>query len=387
VSGLLLVSPYPPPADGIGAHTRMLAEALRERVDVAVAAPGAAAPTDAAGGVHRVLGRHDGAARAALLDRCRPDAVFVQFAIAAYGAALPGLDHLLRLARRRGIRVLTVFHEPQRDAAALPGVAAAIYRRVASFTDTPIVLAEPAREGLEAAGIDARAAVAVPLGVPALPPVSVFDVERVRVRYGLRGRIVLALGFVHPDKGADVLAGAAPVLLPQVDDATIVIAGEPRQRHGLFRVFGRADARHLDALREATAWAGDRIRFCGFVADEDLPAVLAAATAMVLPYRRITQSGIAQLCVAGTVPAVASRLPGLEATLGDGAVYVPPDDPDALAAALRRVLGDRVLRARQRAALAERRTAWSPLIVADRILEVALGDGAARSPLRPAASR
>jgi len=134
VSGLLLVSPYPPPADGIGAHTRMLAEALHERVDVAVAAPGAAAPTDAAGGVHRVLGRHDGAARAALLDRCRPDAVFVQFAIAAYGAALPGLDHLLRLARRRGIRVLTVFHEPQRDVAALPGVAAAIYRRVASFT-------------------------------------------------------------------------------------------------------------------------------------------------------------------------------------------------------------------------------------------------------------
>src|SRR5206468_8910564 len=106
------------------------------------------------------------------------------------------------------------------------------------------------------------------------------------------------------------------------------------------------------------------------VAEDDVPGLLAAATVMVLPYRRITQSGIAHLCVAGTVPAVASRLPGLEATLGEGAVYVPPDDPGALAAALREVLGDDGRRARQRAALAERRAAWSPDAVAGRAVEV-----------------
>ena len=31
MSRLLLVSPYPPPADGIGAHSEMLATALRDR--------------------------------------------------------------------------------------------------------------------------------------------------------------------------------------------------------------------------------------------------------------------------------------------------------------------------------------------------------------------
>jgi glycosyltransferase involved in cell wall biosynthesis len=384
VSRLLLVTPYPPPADGIGAHSRMLAGALRERADVAVAAPGAAGGED---GVHRVLGLRDAAARAALLESFRPDAVYVQFAIAAFGAALAGLDHLLRLARARGIRVVTVFHEPERDLAALPVVGAAVYRRIAARTDVPVVLAAPALAALGAAGIDTRAATSVPHGVPALPVASAREVERVRLRYGLRGRVVLALGFVHPDKGADVLAAAAPALLPAVTDATIAIAGAPRARRGLFRVFGRADARHLADLRAATAWAGERIRFCGFVADDDLPGVLAAATAMVLPYRRITQSGIAHLCVAGAVPAVASRLPGLEATLGEGAVYVPPGDPTALAGALRDVLGDDALRVRQRAALVERREAWAPGAVADRILEVALGDGPPADGVRPAAVR
>jgi glycosyltransferase involved in cell wall biosynthesis len=384
VSRVLFVTPYPPPADGIGTHSQMLVAALRERVEVAIAAPGGG-PGEA--GVHRVLGLRDGPARAALLDRFRPDAVYVQFAIAAFGAALPGLDHLVRLARARGIRVVTVFHEPERDIAALPVAGAAIYRRIAEGTDVPVVLAAPARTALAAAGIGTGGVISLPHGVPELPAVSAGEVERARIRYGLRGRVVLALGFAHPDKGADVLAQAAPLLLPAVPDATIAIAGAPRARRGLFRLFGRADARHLAAVREATAWAGERVRFCGFVADDDLPAVLAAAAVMVLPYRRITQSGIAHLCVAGTVPVVASRLDGLIATLGEGALYVPPGDPEALATTLQRVLGDAALRARQQAALAERRDAWSPGAVADRIVEIALGRPARSDGLTTAAVR
>ena len=376
MSRLLLVSPWPPPADGIGAHSQMLAGALADRVGVAVAAPG----ERDGGDVHRVLGLRDGAARAALLDQLQPAALYVQFAIAGFGAALPGLEHLLRLARARGIRIVTVFHEPERDLAALPVLGRAVYRRLAALSDVPVVLAEPAGTALVAAGVEAERIVAIPHGVPSLPDVTAADVERVRRRYGLRGQVLLALGFVHPDKGADVLAGAAPAVLPAAADVTLAIAGAPRRRRGAFRLFGRADARHLAELRAATAWAGDRIRFCGFVPDDDQPALLAAATAMVLPYRRITQSGIAHLCVAGAVPAVASQLPGLQATLGDGARYVPPGDAPALAAALRQVLADEPGRARQRAALVERRATWRPAAVADRILELTLGVPAMRLP-------
>lgn len=369
---LLVVSPYPPPADGIGSHTRMLMPALREQADVAIAAPGSGEPeSDASAGVHRVLAPHQRRARVALLQRFRPDALYVQFAISAYGGALSGLDHLLRLARRERIRVVTVFHEPERELAALPGLGRAIYRRVAAATDAPVIHAEPARDALAALGVGS--ATAIPHGVPLLPSPSVADVERARLRYGLRGRVVLALGFIHPDKGADVLCAAAPALLDALPDATIAIAGEPRERRAAFRAFGRADARHLAQLRAAAAFAGERIRFPGFIADDDLPAVLAAASAMALPYRRITQSGIAHLCVSAAVPAVASSIRGLVATLGDGAAYVPPGDPDALAAALIEVLEDPEVRADQREELLERRAAWAPAAVAERIGELALG--------------
>jgi hypothetical protein len=51
------------------------------------------------------------------------------------------------------------------------------------------------------------------------------------------------------------------------------------------------------------------------------------------------------------------------------------------------VLGDAGLRARQQAALAERRDAWSPGAVADRIVEIALGRPARSDGLTTAAVR
>ncbi len=374
---LLVVSPYPPPADGIGSHTRMLAGALRERVEIAIAAPGSATATTA-GDVHRVLALRGAGARAALLAGFRPDALYVQFSIASYGAALPGLDHLLRLARRAGIPVTTAFHEPEREFAALPVLGRAIYRRIAALTVVPVAYGRPAHDALVAAGIGGGGVALIPHGVPLLPAATDAGIDRVRARYGITGPFVLALGFIHPDKGGDVLVEAARMLLPAHPDVTLVIAGEPRQRSGVFRAFGRVDVRHLAQLREAAAWAGDRVRFPGFIADEDLPDVLAAATVMALPYRQITQSGIAHLCVAGTVPAVASRLDGLEATLGEGAVYVPAGEPAPLEAALGAVLDDDEGRSAQRASLAVQRDRWTPAAVADRIVEVALGEPARR---------
>ena len=268
---------------------------------------------------------------------------------------------------------MTAFHEPQRELAALPGAGRAIYRRVAALTDVAVAYGAPARRSLAAAAIGTVRVAEIPHGVPLLPPAGAAEIDALRARYGLSGRVVLLLGFVHPDKGADVLVEASRRVLADLDDVTVVIAGEPRVRSGAFRWFGRVDARHLGELRSAASFAGDRIRFPGFVADADLPALLGAATVMALPYRRITQSGIAHLCVAGTVPAVASRLDGLESTLGGGALYVPPDQPAPLAAALLTLLEDDGRQVSQRAALADRRDAWAPAAVAGRIVDV-VGD-------------
>jgi len=341
---ILVLSPYAPPADGIGEHTRGLARALAADADVVVGAPGGGArERDGDVDVRRVLGAASALPRRpdALLGEVGPDAVYVQFAISAFATALPAVLRVCAAARRAGIPVVAAFHEVARELALLPGAGAAIYRRMLALADVLVVLTPHAAAALVAAGADAARITVVPHGVPTLAAPSAEEVERVRAAYGMGPSPVLALGFVHPDKGADTLLAAVPELAARVPDATVIVAGTPRTRRGPFRVFGRLDRRHHEALRRtAASLPAGRVRLPGFVPAADLPAVLHAAAVMALPYRRITQSGIAHLAVAAGAPVVASDLPGLRATFGDGARYVPPDDRVALGRALGELLVD-----------------------------------------------
>jgi glycosyltransferase involved in cell wall biosynthesis len=56
------------------------------------------------------------------------------------------------------------------------------------------------------------------------------------------------------------------------------------------------------------------------------------------------------------VPVIASDVGGVSEALGDGGLLVPPGDPAALGAALRRWLGDGEERARLRRGALERRS-------------------------------
>ena len=82
--------------------------------------------------------------------------------------------------------------------------------------------------------------------------------------------------------------------------------------------------------------------------DADVPAVLARARVIALPYRWIEGSGVFATALARGVPPVVTSVgtfPELcaEYDLGDP---VPPDDPAALAVALVRALTDPARRAR-----------------------------------------
>jgi glycosyltransferase involved in cell wall biosynthesis len=89
---------------------------------------------------------------------------------------------------------------------------------------------------------------------------------------------------------------------------------------------------------------------------------------MVLASRAETYGMVITEALARGLPVVASDVGGLTEALGQGAegvrpgLLVPPDDPAALAAALRSWLGDAGLRARLRGAALERRDSllgWS----------------------------
>jgi glycosyltransferase involved in cell wall biosynthesis len=107
---------------------------------------------------------------------------------------------------------------------------------------------------------------------------------------------------------------------------------------------GRDDERGPLSELGAKLGLGDRLRLLGWVADEDLPALYAEATAFVYP-SAYEGFGL-QVCEAMAVgcPVLAADATALPEVLGDGGDTFPLDRCQELAALLRRVAGDQSYR-------------------------------------------
>jgi glycosyltransferase involved in cell wall biosynthesis len=146
---------------------------------------------------------------------------------------------------------------------------------------------------------------------------------------------ILLFGKVKPYKGVDVLIRALALLSP-TDSANcrVRVVGKPYM-----------DAELLPKMA-ASLGVGDCLQFdFGFVRDEDIPSIFAAASLVVLPYRRIDASGVLMTAVAAGRPIVATRIGSFAELLCDGtnALLVPPNDDQALARALHQIVSDAAL--------------------------------------------
>jgi len=111
---------------------------------------------------------------------------------------------------------------------------------------------------------------------------------------------------------------------------------------------------------------GGLVRFTGPLTGPDLDRAYAAADLLVLASRAETYGMVVTEALARGLPVLATGVGGVPEALGhgeDGSVpglLVPPGDPAALGAALRRWLGDAGLRTRLRSAARERRATLRP---------------------------
>jgi glycosyltransferase involved in cell wall biosynthesis len=171
------------------------------------------------------------------------------------------------------------------------------------------------------------------------------------------GGALLCVAAVTPDKGHDVLLGA-------------LAATRDLQWHCVcVGSLDRDPAFAADLRRRALeAGLGDRVRFPGPRTGSDLDRSYAAASLVVLPSRAETYGMVLTEALARGLPVVAADVGGVTEAVGHGAagirpgLLIPPDDPAALAAALRAWLSDSDLRRRLRTAARERRhslTGWS----------------------------
>jgi len=164
-------------------------------------------------------------------------------------------------------------------------------------------------------------------------PPTTERVAALRARYGLPARFVLGLGSQYGYKNHDGLLVAFAKLAARVPDVDLVLkVGRPQRLVARLRQLG------LER----------RVRFLGTVADDELPALYAAAEVFVFPsfYEGFGLPPLeAMRC--GT-PVIASTASSIPEVVGSAALLCPPHDSDRLAELMELALGDATLRAELR---------------------------------------
>jgi glycosyltransferase involved in cell wall biosynthesis len=140
-------------------------------------------------------------------------------------------------------------------------------------------------------------------------------------------QIVGVVARLEAEKGHRTLLDAWPLVLAAQPQARLLIVGEGSERDSL-----EAQAASLGVL--------DRVVFTG--RREDVPAVTAALDVAVLPSYREAQGLSVLEAMALSRPVVASNVGGIPEMIEDGVsgLLVPPNDPEALAVAIVRLLSD-----------------------------------------------
>jgi phosphatidylinositol alpha-1,6-mannosyltransferase len=161
------------------------------------------------------------------------------------------------------------------------------------------------------------------------------DTRAVRERYGLgNGRWLLSVARLTRHKGIDTALRALAALRDSFPDLHYAVVGQGEERESL-----EAEARELGVA--------DRVRFLTGVPDRDLPALYNVAEIYLgvsrLMEQRVEGFGIslAEASACG-VPVIAGRSGGIPEGVRDEetGLLVEAERPEAVAAALRRLLDD-----------------------------------------------
>jgi glycosyltransferase involved in cell wall biosynthesis len=210
----------------------------------------------------------------------------------------------------------------------------------------------------------------LPGAVVEFNPMPVFDLfasgapdrDDARRRLDVDGRVVLFFGLVRPYKGLRTLLRAFAIARKDLD-ATLLVVGEFYEPRAPY------DALIASLGLESCVRVVDR-----YVPNEEVGAYFRAADVVVLPYLSATQSAIVQTAYSFGTPVVVTSVGGLPDVVADAdtGFVVPPEAPDALAAAMVRFFAEDA-GPRMRAQIAARADEFSWRACADAIVRAAAG--------------
>lgn len=226
----------------------------------------------------------------------------------------PLVATMIRLQRRP---IVFTVHDP------VPHRGAPIAMRFSNaatsrLADALVVLTRRGAQDMIARGVAAYRLHVIPHGV-----YSFFRQSRLpNVR---PGRVILYFGRMEPYKGTDVLLEAFVRVRKSLRDWKLVLAGAG----DLPIAPGFQDLAGVEIINR-------------YVADEDVAGLMQRARMVVLPYTDASQSGAAATAFAFGRPVIATRVGGLAemVTHGKTGLLVAPNDPGALARAIRTLARD-----------------------------------------------
>jgi glycosyltransferase involved in cell wall biosynthesis len=405
-----VITPYPPQRDGIGVHAAALIEAMPEwvRIDVLDVNTDAVRPaidgsTPGRATVHRVPKNRVRALREPWrrLRILRPEVIHIHFAVSIVGLGyLSSLGAALWSRVRFGSVIVITNHEVTRELGLLGPVGRILHSLLVRAADCTTVYTDAAMDVLVTrCGATPDKILRAVHGTTLGGPDADADLDTDRPAGSDDLPLIFTFGFVHPDKGTDVLLEAVALMVADdlCPDFRVRIAGEVRPRRGLFRLFGRSD---LAYQRKVAARARDGLQDCvdltSYLDDASLADTLRRCTLFVAPYLSSTQSGALNRAMGAGVAVVASDLPGLRSDLGEAPRWVAANDAPKLAAALTHLLVHPEEVDELRAASLQRRSessmretadhqarAWSRLVRERTATRVASPE---RHPSRPAAT-
>ena len=161
-------------------------------------------------------------------------------------------------------------------------------------------------------------------------PIAKEKLDDVARRYGLPSSFILYVGSIEERKNLMLVAKA--MAMDKGCTTKVVAVGKK--------------TKYVDSIKDYLAQEGiaDRFMFMHNVPFADLPSFYRLATLFVYP-SRIEGFGIPMLeAISSGVPAIGCTGSCLEEAGGPHSIYVGPDDAEAMAKAISRVVGDKALR-------------------------------------------